>query len=73
LVGILFLLVQTGFLILGFLMIKDIEDHVLIILSWLSEYGVGLTATNSGSGNQTQTEPPQSGAGFPRDYIIQVR
>jgi len=41
-IGILFLLVQTAFLILTFILMRDIENHVENFIEWLSEWGVFL-------------------------------
>jgi len=57
-------------------MMRDIEGHVLNILNWLSEHGVGVSSNpivTSTNNPQPQTELPQSGFAFHREYIIRVR
>lgn len=61
-------------------MMRDIEGHVLNILNWLSDHGVGLTSVpvasqtpNGVLGAQPQSELPTGGIVFHREYIIRVR
>lgn len=41
-IGILFLLVQTAFLILTFVLMRDVENHVALVIDWFAERGVFL-------------------------------
>jgi len=41
-IGILFLLIQTAFLILTFILMRDIENHVETFINWLNDWGVFL-------------------------------
>ena len=41
-IGILFLLVQTTFLIVTFVLMRDIETHVAQVIDWFTEKGVDL-------------------------------
>jgi len=59
-------------------MMRDVEGHVLNILNWLSDHGVGLTSvplasqTSSSTALGLQDEIPQGGIVFHRKYIIRV-
>ena len=66
-IGILFLLVQTAFLILTFILMRDIENHVENFIDWLSEWGVFLPPPTLIDGSLTE-----DGSSL-RTHLIKVR
>ena len=66
-IGILFLLVQTAFLILTFSLMRDIEAHVASFIDWFTERGVFLPPPTLINGTLSEDSISY------RTYLIKVK